>query len=444
MSNISYEDIFFYIDLTKEILSKKDIIKAITFYIEEKNKVNINGHYGILLFQEEGNPIFITDKKDTGVIVKAIEENWKARPRERSFFENGLFYIFSYIAETVRMKSKYNRVIVVTDQPSDLASEYQEALFNLVSKIKYFPTFIDIIRISEEETRFFKDDVKLNILASDTKGGIFYAQNKKEFNEIITKLVKNKQLVTTFADQSDEILLSQEDYAFYSKLAKNLVRPEKPEDFICYICHEHICPVCTDVNDIPLICEDCKIAFHNCCATNYTIGHHIGIPHIFRCPKCDVLLQIQEDSIVEVSTNNEQISTVKEYLELSKQEDNPQVVEVQDLSENTQKAVSPPAPQKFEYETPHAQQTKIRIGGFFGRVYTVKKVGDKIVYEKASKSLNACEPEDEAGAEQSTPPTFNSAETENKSVPRKSRIIFCPNCGCQIKAGKCSKCGYNG
>ena len=130
-----------------------------------------------------------------------------------------MFYIFSYIAESVRKKSKYYRVIVITDTPSDLNDEYQEALFNLVSKIKYFPTFIDIIRVSSGDTRFFKDDVKLNILASDTKGGIFQVKNKKEFNDIFSvKLIKGKQLVSTFQDRPDEIKISIEDYAFYSNL----------------------------------------------------------------------------------------------------------------------------------------------------------------------------------------------------------------------------------
>jgi hypothetical protein len=45
----SHEDIFIYLDLTKEILKKKDIIKAIKYYISEKNKININGHYGLLM-----------------------------------------------------------------------------------------------------------------------------------------------------------------------------------------------------------------------------------------------------------------------------------------------------------------------------------------------------------------------------------------------------------
>ena len=131
-----YEDIFFYLDLTKDFIKKKEVVKAIKYYISEKNKTNIKGHYALLIFQDAGNPIFITDKKNSDIIENAIEENWKNRPKKQSFFENGLFYIFSYIAETVRKKSRQNRIIVITDTPSDLSEDYTEALFGLVSKIK--------------------------------------------------------------------------------------------------------------------------------------------------------------------------------------------------------------------------------------------------------------------------------------------------------------------
>jgi hypothetical protein len=247
------EDIYFYLDLTKDILKKKEIIKAIKYYIDEKNKMNVYGHYSLLIFQEEGNPIFITDKKDAGIITNSIEENWKLRPKTQSYFENGLFYIFSFIAETVRKKSKFNRIIIITDTPSDLSEDYQEALFNLVSKIKNFPTFIDIIRISEGDKRFFSDDVKLNMLASDTKGGIFYIQDKKEFSPTIKKLVKTKQFTSTFIDQPDRIKISMEDYSFYNQLAKSLIKSEIPEtQSVCYLCKYDLCPVCSYVYDIPV------------------------------------------------------------------------------------------------------------------------------------------------------------------------------------------------
>ena len=404
------EDIYFYLDLTTDLLKKKELVKVIKYYIDEKNKANIKGRYSLLIFQDEGNPIFITDKKDSGIIAKSIDENWKLRPKKRSYFENGLFYIFSYIAETVRKKSKFNRIIIITDTPSDLSEGYQEALFNLVSKIKNFPTFIDIIRISDSNERFFSDDVKLNMLASDTKGGIFYLKEKKELANVIKKLVKTKQFTTTFVDQPDRIKISQEDYAFYNHLAKPLKKAEGSMDkLVCHLCKEEVCPICTDVYDIPLVCEDCNTNFHNCCITNYTINHNIGIPNILRCPgpSCDVLIKIDEDEIIEVSGEVE--VSVKEFMAEETLYEIPKTIpKVQPLPSSsnigfvkTDKPEMRPSSIKDSIEGEPVKT--IHIGGFFGKTYTVKKVGDKIVYEKITRKT-----------------TFTPENASNRNEPNKN------------------------
>ncbi|MFX1436525.1 MAG: hypothetical protein ACFFAA_04850 [Promethearchaeota archaeon] len=441
------EDIYFYLDLTKDLLKKKEIIKAIKYYIEEKNKVNIKGHYSLLVFQEEGNPIFINDKKDSEIIAKSIDENWRTRPKKQSYFENGLFYIFSYIAETVRKKSKFNRIIIITDTPSDLSLDYQEALFNLVNKIKNFPTFIDIIRVSEMSERFFSDDVKLNVLTADTKGGIFYIKDKKDFNDVMKKLVKTKQFVSTFIDKPERIKISKEDYAFYNHLAKSLKKAENVEGLLCYFCKEEVCPVCTDIYDIPKVCEDCNFSFHNCCVTNYVINHNIGIPNIFRCPnkECDVLLKIEEDEIIEVSGEVE-VSTVKEYLkeeykkvpkELPKIQTLPTLQPTLDEEEN-EKLISA----KIE-QTPIPEVEKIktiRIGGFFGKVYTVKKVGDKIIYERTTQTTFKPNSRTQKGKQITLEKRTNSIKEER----RKPNFIICPQCGRQNDSQqvKCTHCGF--
>ncbi|MFX0039716.1 MAG: hypothetical protein ACFFCY_12875 [Promethearchaeota archaeon] len=442
------EDIYFYLDLTKDLLKKKEIVKAIKYYIEEKNKVNIKGHYSLLIFQEEGNPIFINDKKDSEIIAKSIDENWKTRPKKQSYFENGLFYIFSYIAETVRKKSKFNRIIIITDTPSDLSDDYQEALFNLVTKIKNFPTFIDIIRVSETGERFFSDDVKLNILAADTKGGIFYIKDKKDFTDVFKKLVKTKQYVSTFIDKPERIKITKEDYAFYNHLAKSLKKVENVEGLLCYFCKEEVCPVCTDIYDIPLVCEDCNSSFHNCCVTNYVINHNIGIPNIFRCPNkdCDVLLKIDEDEIIEVSGEVE-ITTVKEYLEEEYKKIPKELPKIQPLSslqptlkeEKNEKMVTLA---KIEQSPiPEAEKVKIvRIGGFFGKVYTVKKVGDKIIYERTTQTAFKPNTKAQNDIQITLEKRINSIK-ENKR--RKPNFIICPQCGRQNDSQqiRCSNCG---
>ncbi|MFX0144398.1 MAG: hypothetical protein ACFE9C_09995, partial [Candidatus Hodarchaeota archaeon] len=355
--------------------------------------------------------------------------------------------IFSYIAETVRKKSKFNRIIIITDTPSDLSLDYQEALFNLVNKIKNFPTFIDIIRVSEMSERFFSDDVKLNVLTADTKGGIFYIKDKKDFNDVMKKLVKTKQFVSTFIDKPERIKISKEDYAFYNHLAKSLKKAENVEGLLCYFCKEEVCPVCTDIYDIPKVCEDCNFSFHNCCVTNYVINHNIGIPNIFRCPnkECDVLLKIEEDEIIEVSGEVE-VSTVKEYLkeeykkvpkELPKIQTLPTLQPTLDEEEN-EKLISA----KIE-QTPIPEVEKIktiRIGGFFGKVYTVKKVGDKIIYERTTQTTFKPNSTTQKGKQITLEKRTNSIKEER----RKPNFIICPQCGRQNDSQqvKCTHCGF--
>lgn len=439
-----YEDVFFYLDLTKDMLKKKDIIKFLKLYIQEKNKINVKGHYGILIFQDEGNPIFIKNKKDSEIIIKAIEENWQYRLK-KSLLESGLFYICSYIAETIRKKSKFNRIIIITDTPSDLAEDYQEALLELVSKIKIFPTFIDIIRVAEPGQRFFKDDVKLNILASDTKGGMFYTQDKKQFQETIGKLVKNKQLVSTITNKPDQLKISRDDYAFYSNLAKNLKAPQSWEDLKCNFCQDTICPVCTDVYDVPHLCEECGAAFHNCCVVNHVITHNIGIPHIFRCPSCDILLKIDEDEIVEVSPEvsieDPEIKSVKAYLEeeILELESSPKIIEVIDLENSRQAPEDILMEESKKVEHSDGETKQISVGGFFGKTFTVKKVGDKLVYERITKSSNS---QLEKIKQKDEKPKY--WKPSNNQITKKKRIKICSFCANQTNTDekKCQKCGH--
>lgn len=453
--NSTYEDIFFYLDLTKDILKKKEIQKALKQFILEKNKTNIKGHYGLLIFQEEGNPIFITDKKDSTIIENAIEENWKSRPKKQSFFENGLFYIFSYIAEITKKKSRHNRIIIITDTPSDLSEDYTDALFGLVSKIKIIPTFIDIIRVSEKEERFHKDDVKLNILASDTNGGIFYLTDKKDFLSIIKKLTNSKQIVNLLGDRSEKIKLRKEDYDFYSHLAKSL-KPSHTNDvgLKCHLCQEEICPCCADISDTLQLCEGCGTAFHNCCVTNYTIQNNIGIPHIFRCPKCDILLKIKQDDIVvpfEDSAEN-----IEDYLESEEENmdvnefttySEPESMGVDDSSINVEKSID-----TTNRELSKQDIQTVRLGGFFGKTYTIKKEGDKLVYEKLAARVNS-EGSRQVNAKEidsATPLNLKKPEIPKFWSPSENRknptFVNCPGCGTQLKESDINKqsCSYCG
>lgn len=450
------EDAYIYLDLTKETLKKKDIIKAVKSYIEEKKQIDQNMHFSILIFREDGTPIFISDKEDADIIVNSIEENWSLRSKEKSYFENGLFYIFSFLSETIQKKSKVNRVIVITDTPSDLASEYQEALFNLVSKIKHFPTFIDIIRIAETGERFFKDDVKLNILASDTKGGIFYIQDKNEFFDVLKKLVKNKQLISTFEDRPDKIEINVEDFAFYDNLAKEL-KKSSGENLKCWFCGEDLCPKCSDINDILLICEGCRTAFHECCISKYVENNNIGIPYIFRCPNCSMLLKVKEETFSEefiqdtegilTDNQNEKVNLnqttkflnveSKEFSNSSKEGS----IEGVKLKTSIEKIIDHERRTNSDQGTSEVKIKNVRIGGFFGKEFVVKKVGNKIIYDLPK---DPCSIVKTTKIESEKSEYWSSTKYITYEKDKKVKIRICSICGTNIQSSEqitCHNCG---
>jgi len=300
------------------------------------------------------------------------------------------------------------------------------------------------LKIILGDKRFFKDDVKLNVLASDTKGSIFYVNDKKDFFKTMEKLIKMKQLVSIFANQPPgKISIKKEDYDFYSRLAKKLIPAPQDEPGIkCQFCEDEVCPVCADLNDIPLMCPDCGTTFHKCCVTNYTIGHNIGIPHIFRCPKCDVLLQIDQDEIVQ--SENPEIESAEEYIDnLENEYEEDEYVEAEDVYDEMDHEVN--KIEETEVESHEDLQNQafgtitekkiIQIGGFFGKTYVVRKEGDDLVYERVSgisqnsSSVSPDTIEDSMGQEDSSKIKIWSPKKASKE---QSPFFICPNCGKQI------------
>jgi hypothetical protein len=250
-------------------------------------------------------------------------------------------------------------------------------------------------------------------------------KDKKEFSSIMKKLIKSKQIVSLFADRPDEMKISSEDYAFYSNLAKDLIKGDAQQKLDCEICHKEVCPVCTDFADIPMICYDCKTAYHLCCITDHTINHNIGIPHIFRCPKCDVLLKIDQNLIV--GTEDPDIVSIEEYISeeppkiVNVDEVQPPISDTLDVPSTTLPTTQSESP-AIESDSSDGESKTIRVGGFFGKVYTVKKVGGKLVYNRTSV------PDKDHGKEQKLKITICPECGEN--IPSESS--FCPKCGSKI------------
>ncbi len=94
-----------------------------------------------------------------------------------------------------------------------------------------------------------------------------------------------------------------------------------------------------------------------------------------------------------------------------------------------------------EASFPEEEQVKIiRIGGFFGKIYTVRKVGDKIVYERTTQTTFKPKSTDQKNRDLTSRERISS---KNQNKRKKPSFIICPQCGRQNDSQqvKCSNCG---
>ncbi len=301
------EDVIFYLDLTEKKFNKKDLVKALSDFVRQKQPLNPTGTYGLFVFETGKTPSFTLDLSGAKEIEDIIEKEWKARETEESYFENGLFFCLSHIASAfIRSDAKNLRVIVISDTPSNPGNpEKAQALIDLVEKFHYFPTFIDIIRIGNE--KFYPDDVKLRIVTTTANGGLFYVEDERGLRDTLVQgLVKRKSL-ETLTPLGGNRFIEPEHHAFFVNMASELVTPPPGETKSCGLCKGDICPFCGDVQDAPYVCPSCGIAYHSCCAARFSVQNNIGIKYIFRCPNCTILLKVDPESVMNIGA--EQVTT---------------------------------------------------------------------------------------------------------------------------------------
>ncbi|MFW9898954.1 MAG: hypothetical protein ACFFDO_06805 [Candidatus Thorarchaeota archaeon] len=477
MSTVNAEEVILYIDLTTDYIGKKDLIKEINAFIENKNKLGIDSSYGIVIFQEEDNPITLYDSKDVNSIIKIIEEKWETRPKSQSYIENGLFEILSYVFRKSREVKKIYQVIILSDTPSKRSDEYQQAVYDLITKSKKFLTFIDIIRVGEAE--YYEDDVKIEVITSETLGGTFHC-NSNQFSDVLGCLVKSKQEFNIIKPEKEQVL--EEDKSFYEKLAVDLISLDPEDKTICSICQFELCPICKAYSDEIHKCYNCNAKFHNCCIAHYSISNNIGFKHIFRCPQCQNLLKLDEDYVdlvYEEELEEKEIAIVKipekEIIEekieaeeeisaeiIEEKIEAEQEISTEIIEEKVEggKYIEPPPlehkqpiEEKHELELPlekKVMQTinelkidlqelpppppikKIKVGGFFGREI---EVGAKLK-EKAKQPIKVLEPqyiEEKKSITELKPPKKRASFKFCKICGSSAKnTVICPNCGANI------------
>ena len=294
--SINSEEIIFYIDLTSDFIKKEILKDTIQEFIENKLSLG-DSSFGIVIFQEEDNPISLYDDTESTSILKIIDNKWDTRPKNQSYIENGLFEILSYIFRKSREVKKVYRVIVVSDIPSTKSEDYHSALYNLIIKSKHldFLTIIDIIRVGENIQ--YEDEVKIKVITSETGGGFFLCNDTQQFKDVLSSLIKNKREFNIIRPDEEQKQYLEEDKIFYERLAVDLISLSPEDEENCSICQLELCPICGAYSDEIHKCYNCGSKFHGCCSAQYAIMNNFGYNHIFRCPQCETLLKLDEEYV---------------------------------------------------------------------------------------------------------------------------------------------------
>jgi len=426
MQTKKYENLIFYLDLSGSFLKKKDLIKNLTLFIDEKKKRNQNTKFNILFINKDGTPNFLEESNDNSEssLLEKFEKEWNDKERPQSFLENGLFFALSYIAEKSRNKQSDYRIIVISDCPSSKSEEYSEALFKLIDNVKYFPTYIDIIRIGKE--RFYSDDVKLRIITATTNGGLFYIEDPKELRSILFRLVQSKNLLDL--NQPDgKIEINNENKLFFENLASDLLTPEpseENEDSSCFLCNKkENSEIAIEYSNF-LKCFNCGKLFHEECLSKFAYKNNIGICYIFRCPNCEILLKLEETRVLKIngiSLENQNIEQTSVYTTNNE-------INIDQKEPNSNPDIS-----NRNVDENKPKRIPISHGGFDFFVSITPKTNQGSVEEtKTSPENESKEIPSKVTDNTQTP----NQEIKSQIKRKKTTIIkFCPVCGANLSAG---------
>ena len=443
MTATNQESIVFYLDLATKILGKKDMVKSIQSFLEEKLKKNPDTSFSAFYFKEGNEPFLSEEVSNIKELTKIINNDWKTRDQSESNFENGLFYCLSFLASKAAVSSGSFRVICISDLPSKKGSEYAEALMALVETVRTFPTFIDIIRVGKSE--MYPDDVKLRIVSTLTSGGLFYASDPKEFKLTFVGLAKNKTLPDLREEGGQEI--DQDKKSYYENLAKSLVQGQSGKEK-CSLCSKKTCDYCNEKTDI-YKCGQCGTFYHECCSALYSWKFNMGLKHIFRCITCGAILKLEESLVFEI--NGETMPGQEELLSIEKESDEEKwIPEAETENIDDEPVVEPeeiittePAPSKEQEPSDKDNDSKVEMRpGLFGpRPVPKRKRGSEPVEIKA-KEVKAVKPT-VSKVEKANSARKSLADRRKKNRARSGEIRICRVCSARLKPNerRCSKCG---
>ncbi|HME53572.1 MAG TPA: PHD finger domain-containing protein [Candidatus Lokiarchaeia archaeon] len=276
------ENTIFYFDLaTKNVVSKKTIVKQVNKYIKLREKESPESNWGTVIFQYgEDNPAFHERlAEDEEGLEPFLQNNLEFTDKSHPI-EQGLMLASTYLIESYRdATSHVLRVIVISDGPSEGSNiDLLNALMDLLDNIKYF-VFIDIIRVGDE--RVYPDDIKLKLITDLTRGAVYYADSDDSFKNIMDNLVNQEQTL----NNDMQFIIPEEKRPFFENICWKLV-DKGFTDVACVACtKEH------DENDGQILqCEKCGALYHVTCAKEFEQREPGPLTGMFRCKSCHCLL----------------------------------------------------------------------------------------------------------------------------------------------------------
>ncbi|TFF98017.1 MAG: VWA domain-containing protein [Promethearchaeota archaeon] len=416
------EEVIFYLDLSTDFTKEKRVRKAIKEFISEYNELHSSVSYGLIMFKKNKEIYSLLDENQEK-LLESVSETWEQREKEYSYFENGLYYVLAYVFQKSRTEPKVYRIIVLSDNPSSQTNEYHTALYNLILKCKNFSTYIDIIRLGNQ--KFYEDDVKLKIIASETFGGVLYCRDDKELKTYLLSLTESRREYSMREITTGEI--DKSNTLFYERLATDLISLTSEDTKICLICKEEICQICGKPNDTLHKCYSCNVAFHHCCAAHYSAKNNIGIPYIFRCPNCGALLKIEEKYVLPLFE--------KDTEEIEKKPRESFLLDEKILAQEKVSINQANIEEELIKKTEEQKEKRIKVGGYFGSEIVLGKDKSAKMIKKTRKSKEMSDTKTEDKKQKISITKLN-PPVSNQSVK------FCPLCGEAVKGSQfCPKCG---
>ena len=444
MSQTQKETVFIYLDIVQETIKRRKFSKILEDYIEGKLEKNPKTQFGLLLFDENGLPVFMKDQMDAKAITKNLKSEWKSRTEE-SELEHGIMYCLSELAAIAQKEAGSFRIVIISDLPSNKDSQYEDAIYGLIETVRNFPTFIDIIRIGTQ--KFYKDDVKLRIITTKTAGGLFYAKDEEELTSILSGLTKNKQLPDLLPEGGQ--VIDEEYKKYYEHIATELLPLDAEDSPNCTMCGMENCNYCHNTTDVPRKCFQCGVQYHDCCAALFSYRKNIGLKHIFRCQNCEALIKLDEQFVLQINQKEHPDEYDEEIMddlfggpEEEEEEINEEAEEIFDV-----KSVEEPEVEVKEIETPAKKKDKKSLGTIkSGKVEMKMTVfGMRPVATGGAKpDVEMVDQEEKIEKPKETTELAAVKSLRAKRQQRRKRVIVCKFCSAYLKASEktCPKCGH--